>query len=143
MASDHDDFEDDNWVKNSIDARLPSRAAAIGDGFLPKVSKTTDMSDETDDADEGRSATEADCPSTLELSFNELQLMRVEARVTSSASAVDNGVSVITRRLYLGDVHTNSWQRAAYRPRAYQDPLVAGDSREVLKIWQFCLECCA
>ena len=92
--------EDDN---NAIDAARTDHDPIGSDG----------------DADAGSRATtttgsDVDCVGALELSVNELQLMRVEERPSGRTQL---------RQLFLGDIHTDHRQRMNYRPTSYQPPL--------------------
>lgn len=61
-----------------------------------------------------------DCLSSLDLSFHELQLVRVEKEHI--------GPDDLHRTLLLGDVHPDKTQRMTYRPTGYQAPLTAAES---------------
>lgn len=62
-----------------------------------------------------------DCLSSLDLSFHELQLVRVEKEHI--------GPDDLHRTLLLGDVHPDKTQRMTYRPTGYQAPLTAAEVR--------------
>ncbi|XP_076322316.1 protein APCDD1-like isoform X2 [Tachypleus tridentatus] len=61
-----------------------------------------------------------DCLSGLHLTFNELQLMRVEYRKNLHRGHHQHKKSI---ELFLGDIHTQVRKRAYYRPNSYQPPL--------------------
>ncbi|XP_013419658.1 protein APCDD1 isoform X1 [Lingula anatina] len=60
-----------------------------------------------------------DCTSVLYFSIHELQLIRIEQRHHHRR---------LKTELFLGDIHTDKTQRASYRPKGFQPPLVRTDS---------------
>jgi len=76
-------------------------------------------------AEEYERTVDVDCVMSLGVAFHELQLVRVEHHLSAPAGRHGNVTSNIsTRRLLLGDVHTDPSQRVVYRPMGFQTALV-------------------
>lgn len=67
-----------------------------------------------------------DCLSSLDLSFHELQLVRIEEQHIGPD---------LHRTLLLGDVHPDRTQRTTYRPTGYQQPLASAEVGWVIGWW--------
>ena len=66
---------------------------------------------------------DVDCVMSLGVAFHELQLMRVEqhlAAVPRRGRPANDTATISSRRLLLGDVHTDPAQRVVYRPMGFQ-----------------------
>lgn len=61
-----------------------------------------------------------DCTKYFNLSFHELQLIRMEGHRHQNG---DSYSDKIVRELYFGDIHTIVAERQFYRPTGYQTPL--------------------
>lgn len=76
-------------------------------------------------ADEDDRVIDVDCVMSLGVAFHELQLMRVERHNAPAEGRQGRpGNDTSSRRLLLGDVHTEPSQRVVYRPMGFQPALV-------------------
>lgn len=69
-----------------------------------------------------------DCTHSFDFSLNELQLVRVERSFENK---------LVTKKLFLGDVHTHRKTRKRYRPTAFQTPLLPANVSYLHKYFFF------
>ncbi|XP_076353036.1 protein APCDD1-like [Tachypleus tridentatus] len=69
---------------------------------------------------------DVNCLSSLYITFNELQLMRVEHRRSFHHRHRPRNMRI---ELFLGDIHTQYHKREQYRPTSYQPPLLKNKHR--------------
>ncbi|XP_013792098.1 protein APCDD1-like, partial [Limulus polyphemus] len=97
-------------INRSCPGHLKSRWRTYKKYRLYGYTATREQSDQQD----------IDCLAGLHLTFNELQLMRVEYRKKLHRGHRQRKKSI---ELFLGDIHTQVHRRAYYRPTRYQPPL--------------------